>query len=78
MFSCLCTKADFHNGIHDCAQAACAANLFPTVTNYVNSICASKLDYPRPTLKWHPARVTCAYPPSGSGRRAQWMFADTD
>ncbi|EFX03234.1 cfem domain containing protein [Grosmannia clavigera kw1407] len=39
--SCLCGVAAFTNGVHDCAQNACAADLFSSVTNYMVGLCAT-------------------------------------
>ncbi len=40
---CLCANPDFHNGINDCANQNCGADVAPTVTNFVVAFCASKL-----------------------------------
>ncbi|EPE06945.1 cfem domain protein [Ophiostoma piceae UAMH 11346] len=38
---CLCAAPNFQNGVRDCASAACAADLYPSVTNYLASVCAT-------------------------------------
>ncbi|KAL1891408.1 hypothetical protein Sste5346_007671 [Sporothrix stenoceras] len=38
---CLCAAPNFQNGVHDCAAAACAADLLASVTNYVIGVCAT-------------------------------------
>lgn len=39
---CLCAVGNFQSGVHDCAVANCAADLVPSITNYLVSVCASK------------------------------------
>jgi len=40
--SCLCAKDNYRFGINDCAKAACAADVAPTVSNWLVALCASK------------------------------------
>ncbi len=41
--ACLCAKADFQNGINDCAKQNCGVDVAPTVSNFAVAFCASKL-----------------------------------
>lgn len=46
---CLCRKADFSNGIRDCANGACGAAVASTVIAYESVYCASASATPTPT-----------------------------
>lgn len=57
-WACLCSNADFNNGVRDCSNGACGSTTGAISIAYVNSTCSSVLATAKPTTPTKPSSTT--------------------